>query len=356
MKIDLSNFICSVPFASLEIHEKSNSLCCGSWLLKSLKPNVPLSTLWNSEEAKEIRKSVSDGSYRYCSKDQCPYLAKLIKLNGVGDFKPIYPKNELPKHIIENTNFETGEMNIGPKIVHFSFDRTCNYKCPSCRVQTIVYGKNKTEQINTTIEEIETVFSKDITEMYITASGDPFVSPSFRKYLQNFDTKKYPNLTNIHLFTNASLWNKEMWDSMPNIHNYVKSCEISIDAGTKETYENVTRLGGNWDNLINNLKFISTIPKLRYVKTSFVVQSTNYKEMETFLKLMKSIFGIKSQVFFGKINNWGTFDEGTYKILKIWDEFHPEHRDFLNEFEKIYKDPNVFHNLHEFITLGKSVI
>ena len=33
-----------------------------------------------------------------------------------------------------------------------------------------------------------------------------------------------------------------MWDSMPNVHKYVKSCEISIDAGTKDTYENKTRL------------------------------------------------------------------------------------------------------------------
>ena len=44
-----------------------------------------------------------------------------------------------------------------------------------------------------------------------------------------------------------------MWDSMPNVHKYVKSCEISIDAGTKDTYENKTRLGGNWENLMNNL-------------------------------------------------------------------------------------------------------
>ena len=356
MNIDLSNFICSVPFSSLEIHEKTRSLCCGSWLLKYLKNDVPLSELWNSEEAKEIRKSVSDGSYKFCSKDQCPYLASLINLKGVGNFRPIYPKNELPKHIIENTDFTTGEMSIGPKIVHFSFDRTCNYKCPSCRIETIVRGKKEIIEITATIEEIENIFSKDIVDMYITASGDPFVSHSYRTYLQNFNPEKYPKLDNIHLFTNASLWNEKMWDSMKGVHKYVKSCEISIDAGTKETYENITRLGGNWDNLIQNLKFISTIPKLKNVKTSFVVQSSNYKEMSLFLDLMKSIFKNKAQIFFGKINNWGTFDEGTYKLLKIWDPSHPEHLDFLNEFNKVYGDPQVFHNLHEFISSKKTII
>lgn len=354
--MNLSNYVCSVPFASLEIHENNNSLCCGSWLLKELPNKVPLNTLWNSDDAKEIRKSVSDGSYRHCDKTQCPYLAKLIKLKGVGDFKPIYKKEDLPEQITKNTNFNTGEMTVGPSIVHMSFDRSCNYKCPSCRLSFIVSGTDKIKEINLTIDEMESTFSNDISELYITASGDPFASASYRNYLRNFNPSKYPKISKIHLFTNASMWNEEMWNSMPNIHKYVESCEISIDAGTKETYENITRIGGNWENLINNLKFISTIPKLKFVKTSFVVQSTNYKEMETFLKLMKDIFGKKSQVFFGKINNWGTFTEGQYNLLKVWDKSHPEHKNFLNEFEKIYTHPQVFHNLHEFIKTNRSLV
>lgn len=356
MEVNLSNYVCSVPFSSLELHEKNNSLCCGSWLLKELPNGVKLNTLWNSEEAKDIRKSVSDGTYRHCSKTQCPYLAKLINLKGVGDFRPIYKKEDLPKHIVDNTNFETGEMKSGPFIVHMSFDKSCNYKCPSCRVSYIISNTNKIKEINLTIDEMEETFSNEVAELYITASGDPFASVSFRNYLRNFNQSKYPKLKKIHLFTNASLWNKEMWDSMPNVHDYVESCEISIDAGTKETYENVTRIGGNWENLINNLKFIGTIPKLKYVKTSFVVQSTNYKEMETFLHLMKGIFGRKSQIFFGKINNWGTFTEGQYSLLKVWDIRHPEHEEFLKELNKVHSDPHVFHNLHEFIGINKNLI
>jgi hypothetical protein len=44
-----------------------------------------------------------------------------------------------------------------------------------------------------------------------------------------------------------------MWDSMSNIHAYVKTCEISIDAATKETYEKL-RLGGRWDKIIEGLE------------------------------------------------------------------------------------------------------
>jgi MoaA/NifB/PqqE/SkfB family radical SAM enzyme len=157
------------------------------------------------------------------------------------------------------------------------------------------------------------------------------VSVGFRDFLRNFNKSKWPNLKSIHLHTNATRWNKEMWESMPNIHPYVKSCEISVDAGTKETYETKTRINGNWDVLLDNLKFISTIPTLSSVKTSFVVQQKNYKEMKLFYDLMYSIFGKKVNVFFGKITNWGTFTDEDFLSEQIWNESHPEYNEFVKE-------------------------
>lgn len=355
MNVNLKDFVCTVPFQALEIHENRNFMCCASWLTKELPRNVPLKELWNSKEAMEIRESVMDGSYRFCDKEQCPFLAQLLNYN-IDIFGPIKKIEDLPDYIksyvIENKTF----IEHGPTILQMSFDRTCNYKCPSCRVDMIVANSKSIKRINTTIEEMEESFSDSIEMIYCSGTADPFASVSYRNYLRNFNPEKYPKLKNIHLHTNASLWNKEMWESMPNIHKYVQSCEISIDAGTKNTYENVTRLGGDWDNLISNLKFISTIPSIKKVKTSFVVQQSNYKEMGVFLEQMKSIFGIKTKVFYGKINNWGTFGIKEFEFLKIWDTKHPEHNNFITEFNKISKDPYVFHNLHEFLKIEKSII
>jgi MoaA/NifB/PqqE/SkfB family radical SAM enzyme len=224
-------------------------------------------------------------------------------------------------------------------------------------VDLIVESSKGIERIEKTIEEIDTYYSANVKTLYITGTGDPFVSVSFRNYLRNFNPKKYPKLTSIHFHTNASMWTKEMWDSMPNVHKYVTSCEISIDAGTQNTYENKTRLGGKWDTLINNLKFISTIDTLKSVKTSFVVQDSNYMEMETFYNLMYSIFGKKVNVFFGKIINWGTFSDGEFKLKQVWDINHPEHELFKKEFNRIWKNTNLFHNLYEFVdTTNKTLI
>jgi hypothetical protein len=78
--------------------------------------------------------------------------------------------------------------------------------------------------------------------------------------------------------------------------------------------------------------------------------------MDIFLKLMKSIFKKKAQIFFGKITNWGTYGEEEFKNHKIWDPTHPKHLEFLNEFTKVHGDPQVFHNLQEFIPTKKTII
>ena len=337
--IDLKNYICGVPFNNLEIHDNVCFVCCPSWLPNKVELNeIPLKDVYNSEPVQEIRESILDGSFKYCNKELCPFLSKLVNYGIPSGPIKLKEANKGLKKIVKNNTPDSLLMN---------FDRTCNYKCPSCRVDLIVENSEGIKRVEKRIEDIDKYYSKHVKTLYITGSGDPFVSVGFRNYLRNFNPKKYPKLKSIHLHTNASMWNKEMWDSMPNVHKYVQTCEISIDAGTKDTYENKTRLGGNWENLMNNLKFISTLPI--NVKTSFVVQDSNYMEMELFYNLMYSIFGNNVNVFFGKITNWGTFSDGEFKLKQVWDTEHPEHELFKKEFNKIWKNSNLFHNLYEFI-------
>jgi organic radical activating enzyme len=348
-KVDLKDYVCSVPFSSLEIHERHRFLCCASWLKKYLPEHSSPKDAWESEEANDIRKSVTDGSFRHCDKTQCPYLHQITKLGNVGNTKVLFNKNDLPKDLKNKIDlFEKGQT-PNPEIIQFSFDRTCNLKCPSCRIEIHTESLKGIDRVKKTIDEIQNQYGETTKTLYITGTGDPFVSVGFRDFLRNFDQSKWPALTRIHLHTNATKWNKKMWDSMPNIHKYVKSCEISIDAATKDTYENKVRLGGNWDELIENLKFISTIKTLKSVKTSFVVQNHNYKELNQFYELMLSIFDKKVNVFYGKINNWGTFTDEVYQEHKVWDITHPNYPDFIKEVNSTMLKDQIWHNLQEFI-------
>jgi len=346
--IDLKKYICNVPFTSLEIHNNVCFVCCPSWLPNKIElQDIPLNDIYNSEPIVDIRNSILDGSFKYCDKELCPHLSKLINYGVTSGPIDLKVNSSYNSPIVKNNT---------PDNIIMNFDRTCNYKCPSCRVDLIVESSKGIERVEKTIEEIDTYYSKNVKTLYITGSGDPFVSVGFKNYLRNFKPEKYPLLKTIHLHTNASMWNEEMWNSMKNIHKYVRTCEISIDAGTKETYETKTRLGGDWDNLINNLKFINTIPTLGAIKTSFVVQDSNYMEMDMFYRLMYSIFDKKVRVYFGKITNWGTFSEGEFKIKQVWDENHPEHGLFKKEFDKVCRNEYLTHNLYEFIDNSRKTL
>jgi organic radical activating enzyme len=348
-------YICAVPFISLEVHDRKRFLCCASWLTKYLPEDLNVKDSFESKEANDIRDSILDGSYKYCDSQQCPFLHQLETFGEIGMVAPLYPKDKIPTRLKSQIeNHKNG--NISPATIQFSFDRTCNLKCPSCRVSLFTADKKKIDEVEATIQDIENIYGSSVRTLYITGSGDPFISVGFRNFLRNFDKTKWPKLKSIHLHTNATKWNKKMWDSMKNVHSYVKSCEISIDAATKDTYENKTRLGGNWDELMTNLKFISTIPTLKRVKPSFVVQHSNYKEMKMFYNLMISIFGNKSNVFYGKITNWGTFSDSEFKIHEIWNPLHPEHENFIVEVNNTLPANNAWSNLQEFIKPHKSII
>jgi molybdenum cofactor biosynthesis enzyme MoaA len=203
------------------------------------------------------------------------------------------------------------------------------------------------EFINSTIDKITSKFSPTITMLYLSGSADPFASKSIRKFLLNLDLKKFPKLQHIHLHTNGLLFTRETWNQLKHIHHLIKTVEISIDAATKETYE-VIRRGGTWETLLLNLEFISTLG-LHDIRTSFVVQDTNYLEMNDFYNLMTHIFDRKANIYFNKITNWGTYTEEEFKIKQIWNELHPEFNLFLLQLSKINKKHMCIHNMYDII-------
>ena len=344
-----SDYICGVPFTSIELHDEERFLCCASWLTKFLPKNTEINEAWESKEADDIRDSMLDGSYRYCDDTLCPYLSEAKNPSPTGKLGPLHLKDNLPTTIKKRVRrYKEGNL-PGHSVVQFSFDRSCNLECPSCRVQMFIADSKKIKEVELTIEDIENKYSNVIQTLYITGSGDPFISVGFRNFLRNFKPEKYPKLDSIHLHTNATKWNRAMWASMPNIHKFVSTCEISIDAGTLDTYENKTRINGKWNELIDNLRFINTLANVTKIKASFVVQRDNYKEMDIFYNLMLQIFGKKVTVFYGKITNWGTFTEEEFKQHNIFETTHPEHTQFLEEVNKVVNRKQVFHNLHEFV-------
>jgi MoaA/NifB/PqqE/SkfB family radical SAM enzyme len=365
--MDMSNilkkYVCTMPFKYTDIQTNGQFVCCPSWNGKNINSNglTNLSENWKNTISIDIRKSVMDGTYEYCNKTVCPKLNELINTNSV------------PKEFLEINTFKTKykinstedlvNFTKSPEEILFGFDKSCNLKCPSCRVNLI-----PNDDINSTYNElkmnilksIENDYGGELKKIMITGSGDPIYSKIYRDYLINFDKTKYPKLQKIHLITNGNLLDEKMWNSF-KAKEFIKIIEISIDAATKETYENSTRLNGNWNRLINNLKYLSTQNTIDEFYFSMVVSKNNYKEMEMFYNLIIGIFG-KSKFKYGytivyrQLVDWNTYLPTELKELQVFEKGHELYDDFVIELEKINNKKNVNHNFNHISKMKKSLI
>lgn len=347
MEDKLKTHICTIPFMHMEVHQNRSYLCCPSWLPHPIfHKERELKEIWNDELAQKIRKSILDGTYEYCSKEFCPSLNTLVNSDIIPSnfikkeqlpYK--YDNWEISNYTIENSTI----IEQTPGEINFTFDKSCNLKCPSCRNEQIMANAEEMNKINNILDYIEQNFSKNVRKIFITGSGDPFASRSFRRFLKNFDSKKFKDLNLIHLSTNGNLFTKSVWDEIKKSRDFIKICEISIDAATKETYENKVRLNGNWDTLIENLKFIVTLDSIRFLRFSFVVQEKNYKEIIPFIKLIYELTKNRIEkmdewstvIYFSKIDDWYVMDENEFNKNAIWKETHPNYLHFLEEINKI---------------------
>ena len=342
-KVNLKDYVCIQPFFNLEVHPFGNYVCCPDWINNNRIGTFSddLGELWESDAIKEFKKSVTDGTFSKCNCEKCPFLNNLLSTGKLLE-------GPVQQRVIGEEMISTYANT--PSLINFCFDRSCNLKCPSCRKDFIVASTEEQIVINNKIKEIEDNFGKEVQTLRLSGSADPFASASFRKYLQKFNTDKYPKLKEIFIHTNANLWTPTMWNSMRNIHPYVKHCEISIDAATKDTYENKTRIGGSWEVLHDNLEFIQNIKDLDTITLSFVVQYNNYTEMLNFYNHFSSVVKNKKIIFqFLKINDWGSLSPEAFMNSKIWDESHPEFKKLITEITKIDNLGNVKHNMHDII-------
>ena len=126
---------------------------------------------------------------------------------------------------------------------------------------------------------------------------------------------------------------------------------FSFDAGRKDTYENQTRLGGHWDQLVSNVDYVySQMSDFKNyvagnqdlsITHNFVVQTCNYKEIPEFIQMVKDRWWSDtkpSRATFSLILQWGHMSD--FEQRAIWKPTHPEHKDFL----RMLRDPRVTDN------------
>ena len=274
--------ICPRPFDTVLIDKMGSCyLCqCTAWLPQSAGNlfSESLPEILNSPTAQLLQESILDRSYRYCNDKQCTFLKNTIKKRH----HPVPPKQI--KHI------------------RLAIDNSCNLSCPSCRTEQIFFksGKQLKMRLELANKILDFVKKQDQTvRIHIGSDGDPFASLVYRYFIQ-----QSKDLDNVRFTVQTNgLLVKKMYRRFQSLFDKLDILNISIDGATKPTYEKLRR-GGQFENIISNLDFLSNIDRKFQVQLHMVVQQDNWQEMPKMLELGKKYK--VDRIYFNKIENWNT--------------------------------------------------
>ena len=331
----------------------STYLCdCAAWLpyvAGNLVEAESPDAVWNSAQAQEIRRSVLDGDYSYCSRTMCTAI-----VNGS------LPRSEdvtAPRlrRIIEQR--ET-VLEDGPRLIALGHDSSCNLACPSCRVGLVMADKAQNERLDRARDRVILPLLRDRqVGLHLTSWGDPFASRHYRSILQALREAEFDGVK-LYLLTNGLGLTPQMWTTMPHLVEKIVELRVSVDAATKETYEDVRR-PGKWDVIRENLGVMGEMSKtgafrrnrfaggLQSVRSdfeldakdpvsfvlAFVVQRANFREMPAFVQLAEEVGA--DVVVFQKYYSFGHEHADVFAAKDVASPAHPDHR----QLQAILEDP-----------------
>lgn len=306
------NKICGIPFSEIRLYPhpyNTNRLtlmcCCPSWLdvpyneFTYCVPETPsghlkIDEVWNSERMIKLRKSVVEGTYTFCKLDRCAsYISNDI----------IPP----PKRALELIEKGIYEMDYPPITIHSAIDRACNLRCPTCRLRLNPLPNVKTENW------LESILKSGIECINFNGSGEAFKNPYFLGFMINFKKENFPNLKKVDIITNGTLLNYVMWMSLSDdFKSILDTIMVSVDAATESTYKKV-RLGGNFQTVLKNLKFLGNLRRkgeIKKLSLAFVIQKINRHELYDFSKMAIEIGA--TSVSATRVEDWSHYTLGEF--------------------------------------------
>lgn len=334
--------ICGVPFSEIRLYPHpfdSNKIslmtCCSSWLqapyneYTEVIPETPsgylkILEIWNTQRMIDLRKSVVDGSYRYCKLDKCPNY-----LTGT-----LMPLPDRASELIEKGIFE---LDYPPLNIHACIDKACNLQCPTCRTSPIFLPNKKS------YNWLKSVLLSGIETLNLNGSGEIFKNKYILDILSEFKNKDYPNLKRVDIITNGTLINHIMWISLPeDLKRLVNCFTVSVDAASEEVYR-IVRPGGNFKKLVSNLSFLGDLRRdgvIINLALAFVVQKSNVHELYDFVKLADSVNA--NIVTITKVEDWSIYPHDYYlKRFELPTGWEARYKEEFDNIKKYLKDKKI---------------
>lgn len=277
--------------------------CCSAFVYGAIGDvnKASFMDIWNSNVHRIECLALQNRTYSFCKKEMCPlFIGKKSNPLLINEEKSL------------NRNYK--KMLPYPTTSLIGFDSTCNLRCESCRDDICVA---RDEELKKSLKYAD-IFKKEVlpnTDFLIMAgNGEVFFS---KVYKEVYTSKEIQKTKYIRILSNGTLFNEKNWNEFYENKTGKIMLTVSIDAATKETYEELRR-NGNFDILKTNMEFASKLRKegkLSYFRINFVVQKKNYKEIIPFVEWGKQLEA--DEVFFTKILNWGTYTDEEFAEISM---------------------------------------
>lgn len=190
-------------------------------------------------------------------------------------------------------HLETGYTD--PVLIEVDPSNACNHACSFCLSSYIHFEKYKgTETFSRSIMPRDMLMNlcKDFVDMGVrsvnwTGGGEP----TLNKHLKEAIEYCGKNGIKMGMFTNGTLFDK--WDMFDVLVDNMTWVRISVDSGTKETYDGVRKAKGkqNWDKMVDNLSRLIEVNNSKGKKidigVGYVISPDTYKEIVDFANFFK---------------------------------------------------------------------
>jgi molybdenum cofactor biosynthesis enzyme MoaA len=331
---------CRIPWTTLGINANGNAFICSSpsWVPKFVGNIVSDADIWavlNSETAQRIRQEIYHGRYYYCNNQLCNFFGQV----PTNKYQNIVTTSDDPLPYESRAEYQVHEI---PSQLIFDFDYTCNFRCPSCRTETINNNKHRVirSMNDSIVQQIKTEIIDRIGKQPVNirwAGGEPFISEPYLELFEYINSVNKPNITHTIQTNGSYLKNKK--ELLAKLLPSVQELRVSFDAATADTYA-LTRVGGVWTNLIDNVQwvkeFISANKLNTVLSADFVVQKLNYQEIPAFKQLCKDL-GI-TNIKYQKMWNWGTWTQGEFHSHNVYNRDHNEYPKLIEIFRSVGKN------------------
>jgi len=271
---------CSMPFDLVNVLQNGDvSMCmCHEWLkagsVLGNNKQDRIKDVWNGPGYQRMRRLFLEGRHEeVCRKEVCLVLK--------GDIRICEPTPQ----VIASVNEGRTVLDHGPAYLQHDVDRGCNLECVMCRDNRILPNEENVERGLRDVQDALDLGA--VRRVSWSGAGEIF---AMKKIVQLMETDTFSREDIAFTFTtNLTYFNEKLWQRIG--HNKITVISVSADGCSPEIYNNI-RVGGDWDELLENMRFLSTLRregKVKVIGWNYTILRQNIRDVGKAIHLAEEL-------------------------------------------------------------------